>query len=210
MSDANPPFRLRLYQPGDRAAFYHVCLKTGDAGQDAAHLYADPEVLGHLYVGPYITLEPELAFVLEDDLGVCGYCLGALDTELFFERFLREWLPPLQRRYPDPSGSERDWTRDQHIYHELHHPEPPVPAVVRAYPSHLHIDLLPRAQGRGNGRRLMERLLEALRRRGSTGAHLALAAANLRALRFYHKLGFSRLDDIIPAEEAIWMGRKLP
>jgi ribosomal protein S18 acetylase RimI-like enzyme len=210
MEEAGLPFRIRLYKPGDREAVYQVCLKTGDAGQDATHLYDDPEVLGHLYVGPYITLEPELAFVLEDDLGVCGYCLGALDTEAFFERFLREWLPPLQARYPDPAGPESGWTRDQRTCHELHHPDAPMPAVVSTYPSHLHIDLLPRAQGKGNGRRLMETLLETLRRRGSLGVHLALAATNLGAFRFYRKLGFVRLDEIIPATEAIWMGRKLP
>jgi hypothetical protein len=91
-------FRIRLYEPRDFDAVYEVCLKTGDAGQDATEFHQDPKALGHLYVGPYVTLEPSLAFVLEDDLGVCGYVLGALDTKPFQERLVKEWLPPLQKK----------------------------------------------------------------------------------------------------------------
>jgi hypothetical protein len=83
-------FGLRPYAPKDFDAVYKVCLKTGDAGRDATHLYKDPKALGHLYVGPYVTLKPSLAFVLEDELGVCGYVLGALDTKIFRERFVGE------------------------------------------------------------------------------------------------------------------------
>lgn len=37
---------------------------------------------------------------------------------------------------------------------------------VAAYPAHLHIDLLPDWQGKGHGRALMHKLLQALRRKG--------------------------------------------
>jgi hypothetical protein len=62
-----PGFILRRYRPEDLDALYDICLKTGDTGEDATGLYRDPEVLGHLYAGPYATLEPELAFVIEDE-----------------------------------------------------------------------------------------------------------------------------------------------
>ena len=42
-----------------------------------------PHLLGRRWVGPYCALSPTLAFVLEDDLGVCGYVLGALNTRDF-------------------------------------------------------------------------------------------------------------------------------
>ena len=192
MSGMTEP-RIRPYLPSDFDAVYRVCLHTGDAGHDASHLIDDPAILGHLYVGPYVTLEPELAFVLEDEQGVCGYVLGALDSGAFFRRYREEWLPPLQARYPDPPGDPSTWSPMERLYHHLHHPRAKFPAELADYPSHLHIDLLPRAQARGNGRRMMRRLLAALRERGSHGVFLGVSPKNHRAIAFYKKLGFMQL-----------------
>ncbi len=52
------------------------------------------------FVGPYTTLSSDLSFVLEDTEGVCGYVLGALDSEKFYERVRKEWLPVVSRKYP--------------------------------------------------------------------------------------------------------------
>ncbi|HZJ10832.1 MAG TPA: N-acetyltransferase [Trueperaceae bacterium] len=207
-------FRLRPFQPGDEDALYEVCLKTGDSGSDASQLYKDPMALGQLYVGPYVALEPELAFVLEDVLeghsGVCGYVLGALDTEKFQRVFKERWLPPLQATLPDPSGDPAKWNHDERIYHELHHPRLEFSPPLAPYPSHLHIDLLARAQGRGWGRRMIETLLDALRARGSRGVHLGVGLANTRAQGFYRKLDFQELFRVnADGSGAIFMGRFL-
>ena len=66
-------WRIRPYRPGDFGAVYEICLLTGYLGEDASGLYDDPLLPGHLSAGPYVTLEPELAFMLEDDRGVAGY-----------------------------------------------------------------------------------------------------------------------------------------
>jgi ribosomal protein S18 acetylase RimI-like enzyme len=202
-------FAIRPCEPKDFDAVYEVCLKTGDAGQDATHLYKDPKALGHLYVGPYITLEPSLAFVLRDDLGVCGYVLGALNTKKFQERFVKEWLPPLQKIYPDPKGDETTWTLDEQIYHDIHHPKTEIYKAIEAFPSHLHIDLISRAQGQGNGKRMMEVLLDALRQRGSSAVHLGMFASNHRALHFYQKLGFQLLKPEEFPKEILYLGKHL-
>ncbi len=192
-----PGFRLRAARPADRAAAYAVCRQTGDSGRDATALYReDPEALGHLYVGPYLLLEPELAFVLEDAQGVCGYLLGALDSERFYRRMEAEWLPPLRARIPDPTGPPEAWTPAQWLHHELHHFVPHYPPRFRTWPSHLHIDLLPRAQGRGLGRKMMALLLDRLATRGSPGVHLGVSAANERARRFYQRLGFAEVEQV--------------
>lgn len=200
---------IRPYAPADLEIVYEICLKTGDAGQDATHLYHDPKVLGHMFAGPYVTLEPELAFVLEDEMGVCGYVLGVLDTERFHQQLAQQWLPPLQAQYPDPQGDPENWTRDEKAYHNLHHPKLDLPPALKPYPSHLHIDLLPRAQGQGHGRQLMQTLLQALRERGSVGVHLGLGKTNIRALRFYQKIGFRLLEDESLSKAALWMGLHL-
>ncbi len=72
----------------------------------------------------------------------------------------------------------------------LTNPILPQCAEFRAYPAHLHIDLLPRAQGRGLGRRMIATLLGALHARGVGGVHLEMSAFNERALGFYQHLGF--------------------
>ena len=168
-------------------------------------------MLGNVFVGPYIYLEPELAFVLEDGLGICGYVLGALDSEQFYRRYLEEWLPPLQARHPPPVGDPQSWTPTQRLYYEYYHPDIYFPESFRPFPSHLHIDLLPRAQGRGQGRCMVEHLLTALVAKSSTGAHLGLSAVNERAFRFYAKLGFSELARVGgPASAVIYMGKRLP
>jgi hypothetical protein len=140
-------FSIRPYQPKDHDALYEICLLTGDSGQDASSLYADPWLLGHVYCGPYLKLEPELAFTLTDDLGPCGYVIGALNTPNFEDRLEREWWPALRIRYPDPNAKPRqERSRDEHVAMIIHHPKRESEAITTPYPSHLHIDLLPRGQ----------------------------------------------------------------
>ena len=204
--DRSGDFTLRLAEPRDRAACYAVCLGTGDSGRDATHLHTDPEALGNVYVGAYLAYEPELALVLEDEAGVCGYALAALDTLEFQRRYLEEWLPPLQALRPAPAGPAAGWSRDEQLWHLYHHPELFLPEPYAEYPSHLHIDLLPRAQGRGQGRAMMAELLARLSARGSPGVHLAMARDNHRAAAFYAKLGFRELAR---GADAIYLGRTL-
>jgi ribosomal protein S18 acetylase RimI-like enzyme len=188
-------FDTRPARPEDRDALYRICLETGDSGQDATALYRDPELIGHIWAGPYLALEPALAFVLQDGAGVCGYVIGALDSADFEARLERQWWPELRARYPDPvniPAAER--TPDQRLTHLIHHPNRTPAKVQERYPSHLHIDLLPRGQGGGNGRRLIQTLLDALQAQGSGGVHLGVGARNERAIGFYEHVGFTELE----------------
>ncbi|HEY7118782.1 MAG TPA: GNAT family N-acetyltransferase [Tepidisphaeraceae bacterium] len=202
---------IRLAKAGDEPGAYHVCLRTGDHGGDGEPFYRDdPDALGRIYVGPYLAFEPELSVILEDEQGICGYALGALDSRAFYARYEAEWRPELCARFPAPDGDASGWTRVQQVHHCYHHPDYFCPEPYEAYPSHLHIDLLPRAQGRGYGRRMMERNLETLRRRGSPGAHLGLSTLNTRAYGFYQRLGFKELARVGPADDGcIYMGISL-
>ena len=202
---------MRPARPDDEAAAYYVCLKTGDSGADAEPFYRDdPDALGRVYVGPYLAFEPELSLVLEDAWGVCGYALGAFDSRAFYARYDREWRPSLCARFPDPAGDPRGWTRVQEVHHTYHHPDYFSPEPYDAYPSHLHIDVLPRAQGRGYGRQLLERNMDTQRRRGSPGAHLCVSARNASARSFYEHLGFCELARrAVGNHPSIYMGIRL-
>jgi ribosomal protein S18 acetylase RimI-like enzyme len=183
---------IRGYEPRDEPRLYEICVRTGDAGGDATGNHADPSLPGHVFVGPYVALAPEFAFVLDPGDGVpVGYVLGALDTDAFADACERSWWPALRRRYPDPPDPR---TPDESLAAAIHHPPRWSREVIARYPSHLHIDLLPEAQGRGHGRALMERLWRALAEAGSPGVHLGVARRNQRAIGFYRRLGFVELD----------------
>jgi ribosomal protein S18 acetylase RimI-like enzyme len=201
------PLNIRRCEPRDVDAAYEVCLRTGDDGEDASHAFDNPKALGHIYVGPYLKLEPQLAFVLEDPQGVCGYALGALDSKTFYNSYLNQWLPEIRQRHPEPAGDPARWTRTQKVYFDYYHPEIFMPEPYNQYPSHLHIDLLPHARGRGLGRALMNVLLADLAAKGSPGVHLGMGAANARAERFYRKIGFHELARV---GEVLYLGKTLP
>lgn len=201
---------VRAYRPADRAALYAVCLATGADGQDASRAFHDPQLLGHRYVGPYLDLEPRLAFTLEDAHGPCGYVLGTDDTERFYRAFLDEWLPPLREHLPEPGPHPARWGEDDRLLAELRAPTLTIPTDLTAYPGHLHIDLLPRAQGHGHGRRMVHTLLTALVERGCVGVHLGVSPRNDRAIGFYRSLGFDRVPSANPDADTLLMARAMP
>lgn len=195
---------VRRYRSADRDALYRVCLLTGGGGQDATSLYERHELLGQIFVGPYLELQPEFAFVVDDGAGAEGYVLGALDTSDFAARCEERWWPRLRAHYRDVTVT--DGYHDDWLLRWIADP-PAAPAAAADYPSHLHIDLLPRWQRGGWGRRLIERLGAELSAAGSPGVHLGVSAANANAQGFYEHLGFRVLER---SDDTIWMGRALP
>jgi ribosomal protein S18 acetylase RimI-like enzyme len=190
-----PRALIRPYHPGDLDALYQICLLTGDDGQDATSLFDDPRLLGHFFAAPYALFEPSLAFVAEEAEGAGGYIVGALDTQAFEEQLESKWWPDLRTRYLDPAPCppSKRWTLDQQVAHVIHHPWR-IPAELAArYPSHLHINLLPRLQASGHGRQLIKTLIAALRDQGSHGVHLHVPRGNRRAAGFYRHIGFTEL-----------------
>lgn len=183
---------IRHFEPADTDACYEICLRTGDLGADASRLHSDPRLLGEIWVGPYLARWPDFAFVLEDGLGVAGYIVGAPDTATHEEWLEHEWFPRLRDRYPlDKFAAD---SADGECVRHLHHPPTTTETIAAEYPAHLHIDLLPRTQGQGAGRRLIERFLRACHDAGVGAVHLGCGPDNPGALAFYQRLGFSDLS----------------
>jgi ribosomal protein S18 acetylase RimI-like enzyme len=180
---------IRRATIADLPGAYRVCLLTGDGGDDASGQFRNPDLLGHVFVGPYVVGEPELALVAADRDGVAGYCLAARDTRAFAAWAEAAWWPPLRAAYP----RRNEATRDSEIIDLLFDPPVAEPGVVDAYPAHLHIDLLERARGTGTGRRLIERQLLQLADAGARAAHLTVGATNSNAIAFYEHLGWQVL-----------------
>ncbi|MEU7722999.1 GNAT family N-acetyltransferase [Streptomyces tibetensis] len=196
---------IRPYRPGDRPALEDICVRTAHHGEDSRPHYADPGIFPATFATPYVRLEPDLAFVLDDGRGgAVGYILGAADTPRFAAAFRTRWLPLVADRYPAPPGPPR--TPDEAMAGMLHHPERMVLPELAGHPAHLHIDLLPAWQGRGHGRRLMRTFLHALQDKGVPAVHLAMSKANTRAGAFYDRMGFEVIDVPEPGE-AVFLGR---
>lgn len=201
---------IRPAREDDLDAVYGTCLATGDSGRDASELYSDPQLIGHIYAAPYLLLEPHLAFVVTDQEGVGGYVVGVEDTRSWENRLERNWWPPLRRRYVDPDESCRsDWTPDQCLAHLLHHPKADPAIVCEDYPAHLHMNVMPRLQGRGVGLALLEAWVVAAAAYGVRAAHVGVSPANIRGTRFWTRAGFAELK--VPGErgDALWLGRLL-
>tara|TARA_B100001750_G_C15182356_1_gene434685 strand:- start:22 stop:624 length:603 start_codon:yes stop_codon:yes gene_type:complete len=185
-------FSIRSYNPADTSAVYKICLKTGNAGQDATDLFFDPLVLGHIYVGPYMEFEPQSVFILEDDQGICGYIMGVLESRTYYQWMHNEWLPKILVDYKKPTGDPDTWDETEKITNLLFQPESQ--RLFPDFPAHLHIDLLSRAQGRGQGKLMMDRFIDHLKFNKIPGVHLELSRNNDRAFRFYCKYGMQELD----------------
>ena len=183
--------RLRSFEPADLDACYEICLKTADNGGDASALHVDPRIVGEVWVAPYLVRHPECAVVVEDEEGVGGYVVGAPDTAAYDDWVDREWFVPLREKYPQ--GCFPDATADAACVSLIHTPPRMPPAVISAYPAHLHIDLLPRLQRRGFGRAMMAALFERVSAAGAPAVHLGCSPENTNAIRFYQRLGFEDL-----------------
>ena len=197
-------FSIRSYKSADTSAAYEICLKTGNSGQDATHLFSDPLVLGHIYVGPYMEFEPQSVFILEDDQGPCGYIIGVLDSQTYYQWMHSEWLPKIRVNFKKPTGNPDTWDETEKITDLLFHPVSQ--RLLPDYPAHLHIDLLSRAQGKGQGKLMMDRFIDYLRYNKIPGLHLDLSSSNNRAFNFYRKYGMEELDR---DKESIIMGYHL-
>ena len=183
---------IREVVPGDVDALYEVCLRTGDGGSDATALYKNPRLLGEVYVGPYVWLPEAIGFCAVDDDRASGYVLAAVDTRRFEAQCEADWWPALRSRYPDPGPDPQ--TPDERVIAGIHRPPSADDGLIADFPAHIHLDLLPRLQGRGVGRIMMERILATLAGRNAPGVHLVADARNRRAIGFYRHLGFSTLE----------------
>lgn len=205
MLDFGDGFLLRAATVADHGALCMICLKTGDAGNDASAREDDPELMGQIYAVPYQVFEPDFAFVIMGPHGPAGYLFGAPDSSALNARLASEWYPRLQRAVSDPGADPSRWRGSDWARDAICRPALTLPPVLRRFPSHGHIDLLPEARGRGIGRRCMTFLEQTLAATGSTGMHLDVNPRNDDAQLFYRRLGFRELPDQPLSKTSLYM-----
>lgn len=192
--------RIRAYRPADFDAVSNVCVLTAETGGDATGLYSSDDLMPDIFARPYVLLNPEWAFVVDEGDRVSGYILCAPHTRDFVARYREFWLPSLEEKYGRIASTG---DRDQHIRELGFEPERMINPEVDEYPAHLHIDVLPHLQGQGLGRRLIDTLVAALSAAGIPGLHLTMDPANTAARAFYDRYGFIELPSSTAADPVL-------
>ena len=200
---------IRPFKPADLDALYAISLATGHEGGDATHLYEDGKLIGHIYAAPYALLEPDFALVVEDDHGIAGFALGTPATDAWFQRLESEWWPHLRATYENPGAIPSvNWSPDQRRAFMIHSPVPTPRPIIERYPAHMHLNLVPRIQGRGIGHRLFREWMAGAAGRGVTAIHIGTNRANHRAIEFWSRQGFiPLLHPVGSSARTAWMGR---
>jgi len=191
---------IRPYEQSDLARLREICLLTGAAGGDATGLYSSDDLLPDLFLEPYVTFAPGWAWVVElddPDAGprIQGYLLAVSDTRAFTSWWADTWTPWFATLYPRP---EQPYSEEERLILRGYHPDQIEIAEVDDYPAHLHVDLLPAAQGQGWGTNLIGRLRSELADVGVPGVYASLDPENVTAPGFYAKLGFTELPSSSP------------
>jgi RimJ/RimL family protein N-acetyltransferase len=183
------PFRIE-----DRPAVRRICHRVGYMGEPATWYWRHVESFADVWTAYYTDHEPGSLFVAVQGDDVVGYltgCIGgrraptpaqalaryAVRYALFLRPgtagFLWRGVADSLRERGSPSGALDD----------------------PRWPSHLHVNLLPQAWGRGAGAGLMEAWLARLREAGSPGCHVTTLLENRRAVAFFERMGFERLGE---------------
>jgi ribosomal protein S18 acetylase RimI-like enzyme len=187
----------------DVPAVYRICFETGFSPEAIAERRPTPELLGHVYAGPYLAFAPEWCRVVVDLQGVAGYLLAVPSTAAFERWADAEWWPQL--RADHPADAEDLSPADRGTAAQLAAPPVSPPALLAEYPAHLHIDFLERLRGAGFARTLIDDLCDRLRAAEVPGVHLGVSPHNANAIGLYRHLGF---DDLERHDHVIWMGRR--
>ncbi|XP_013779200.1 protein O-GlcNAcase-like isoform X1 [Limulus polyphemus] len=203
-------YTIRPYLTSDEAAVYEVCRKTCDDGLDGSDVFPDsPDLIGGKLVGAFLCISPEYCFVVEDEDGVCGYALAALDAQQFLKKTEIAWIPELCRKYPKPKKEDGNMlTPAEEIISGFHNYKTSVPDLVfKHHPSTLRMSLLPTVTDSSLPKRLLACVFSALKANGSHGVYCEVTVGDKNIMDFYFKLGFLEIALQGTSDDEIYLGR---
>lgn len=158
-----PDITVRPYEARDRNAVRRLCCETGFLGKAIDPIFQDRELFADYLTAYYTDIEPEAAFVLEQNGIVKGYLLGSRRPlrQQFYNFFqnLRLFFIGMSR-YPRYNTATRAFIRwiFNHSWREV----PAAPCRT----AHFHINVLREAQSLAGTYALMRTYFDFLRSRG--------------------------------------------
>jgi len=176
-------YTIRQMKISDKEAAEYICCNASepmDLGSEEINQAFSQGALT-VFCHYYVEKEPEHCFVVVDENDVPkGYVLCAVDFEKWKKVFTEEYMNVSQIPVVKGMGAG-----------SIAALEP----FAKEYPAHLHIDLLPELQRQGFGVKLMDALVDMLRKIGVSGVMLNVAADNEKGMNFYKKYGFALLAE---------------
>ena len=185
--------QIRRFEERDRTALRELFGRAGE-GSPTQSLWGDEESEADVYLNPYMDSEPESLFVAMVDGMLVGYLTGCLDGSRFPSEcdrmrgviakhrlmFRRKPAAFFARSMVDMATTA---IRRQPTAGEVEDPR---------WPAHLHVNVLPQVRSGGVGQALMDRWLKRLRETDSPGCYLQTLVENIRAVRFFERVGFKK------------------
>jgi protein O-GlcNAcase/histone acetyltransferase len=172
--------------PADEKAVYEVCRKTCDDGADGTEIFPfHTDLVGDKMVGAFLTNSPDYCFVVEDQDGVCGYVLSALDCKVHNQKQSMAWIPAMQEKYPKPEKTN-DLSPAEEMIMGFHTHKPYTSAsLVGMYPSVVRIDMLPERCNEGIIRHCLASAIAALKTNGSHGIYAEVHVGDRNTVERY-------------------------
>ncbi len=178
-------YSIRKYNPGDKPRLRFICMETTseENKQKGALLESIPIIFNDYFTEN----EPENIFVAVDERNIpVGYVICSTDLKRFRKKMLTTYLTRVVKTY-SPSVF-------LHIASVI-----AVFIAKKRYRVHLHIDLLPEAQRKGLGTKLIDALCEHLKKQGINNVSVMTIDKHSMGYPFYIKYGF-RIVGKIPGK----------
>lgn len=168
-----------------------------------------PDLFGDVIVGAFLTHSPDLVYLIEDDIGVFGFCCGVTDAKQLVDSS-SSWLPDMLKKYGSPvhpSPSVDDPLQQPRILDALEAYLPPE-EILTKYPGLVRWELLPRGADNVRGARtLLQTVRLAMSVKACKGFHCLVpkatdaggsggSGATAGKLEMMLELGFESLSEI--------------
>lgn len=180
---------IRTYRETDRDELRTLFARVGDDSPTAS-LWGHTESEAAIYLDPYLELLPDSVFLAEIDGALVGYLTGCPDGAAFPSESKRMGDAIRRHRLITKRGPAAFFARSlaDLLVAKLRRRPTAGDFADPRWPAHLHINVAPEARGTGAADGLMRAWLDRL---GSTGCHLQTLKENVRATKFFERMGFA-------------------
>lgn len=169
---------IRKYQVKDYQAVRQICMETAKKG------FRNKEVICWMFLDYYLESESEHAYVLIDKEVVIGYIVASTNAKLYQKQMKEKWIPKIRRKSFILGLFSR-------ISLRISNP------LNKEYGGSFHMNITPKYQRLGLGKRLLDVLKEHLRIQGNSYLFCITENRRTRGYGFYKHYGFKTIKRYI-------------
>lgn len=184
---------IRQIEEQDEKQIIDICYETG--GENLKKIFPNPYLFGLLFCLYYVWYEKNNCFVAVDNKTgrVVGYIISSLDTTEQRKKFKFHMSKQLYENFR--KLKKRSMKSRIFLHFIINRPTTNnQKRILKEYPAHLHIDIVPEFQRKGIGKKLIEHLEKYLKRMNIQGYHLEVDPKNIVGVSFYKKLRLELLN----------------